>query len=240
GNRLLATMLLPYFNYNPARMPDPYHLVDTIVPAEPVQTGSLGLHFTGNRVDLCLEPFTDDTVKARILLDNYPPSSIGDIFSITRPNADSTKDWPWQTGAVIHTSNITPLTPERWTVRMTETGDSLEWFRFKIYGSITGYDGNGISTKKFISNSGKVIIEPEDWFVKQAWDMFKADFQPGYTITWNVRGTFHDYIDNSESREYTLIQGISNGSHYLQIMPYHHKRIPVEKIIVYKPFLISE
>ncbi|HYW95741.1 MAG TPA: SGNH/GDSL hydrolase family protein, partial [Bacteroidales bacterium] len=63
GNRLLAAMLMPYFNYDPGRTPDPYHLVDTIVPAKPVQPGSLGLHFTGNRVDLYLEPFTNDTVK---------------------------------------------------------------------------------------------------------------------------------------------------------------------------------
>ena len=60
----------------------------------------------------------------------------------------------------------------------------MKRFHFKISGSLTGFDGNGISDEKFVSNSGKVIIEPEDWFVKQAWDKFRVDFRPGYTISW--------------------------------------------------------
>ncbi len=240
GNRLLAGMLFRYFHDDPSRTPDPYHLVDTIVPEADAGSGPLLLNFTGNRADIVLRPVPGDTVRARVLFDQVPPSSLNNIYYITRPNADSTKDWPWQTGAVLRTSHLSPVIPEKWTVTMTSTEDSMKSFHFRLNGSLTGFDGNGISSQKFISNSGRVIIEPEDWFIKEAWDMFRVDFKPGYTITWNVRATCSDYIDTSEKPDYVLVQGTPNTAHILKLSPFQHKKIPVEKIIVYKPFLLSE
>ncbi len=240
GNRLLADMLFRYFNYDPSREADPYHLVDSIVPDKIYGPGPLSLRFTGNRADIQLYPPAGDTSRTRVLIDKYHPSEFMGIYYISRPNADSTKDWPWQTGAIIHTSNHSPLICEKWTVTLTETDDSLRNFRFRIFGSLTGFDGTGTNTEKFISNSGRVIIEPEDWFLKEARDMFNINFNPGYTITWDVNATFADYTDNSEKLKYTLVQGVENRSHILKLSPYGHKNIPVERIIIYKPFLIQE
>ncbi len=240
GNRLLAGMLIRYFKYDPAREADPLHLVDTIFPDKNVSPGALSIRFTGNRLDIRLAPAGNDTVRAKVLIDNNTPSDVQSMYYITRPNADSTKDWPWQTGAVIRISHLAPLVPEKWTITMTTVDDSLKRFHFKISGSLTGFDGNGVSDEKFVSNSGKVIIEPEDWFVKQAWDKFKVDFRPGYTISWAVNITCSDDIDNSERLNYTLIQGMDNRYHVIRLIPYRNKTIPVEKIIIYKPFIVQE
>ncbi len=239
GNRLLANLLFDYFSFDPSREADPYHLVDTVTTQDS-GPGPLSFRFTGNRADLFMEASVGDTVRAKVLFDNHSPSSIDDIYYNTRPNADSTLDWPWQTGAVIHTSNLNHRDCEKWTLEMTSMDDSISSFRFRIYGSLTGYDGNGISSEKFISNSGKLIIEPDDWFIKPAWDRFKVDFRPGYTITWEVRATFADYIDNIDQLNYTLIQGTENRSHFIRLIPFQDRSIPIKSIVIYKPFLLSE
>lgn len=41
--------------------------------------------------------------------------------------------------------------------------DDLKNFKFEVSGSVTGADGIGSNTEKFISKSGRVVIDPVDW-----------------------------------------------------------------------------
>ena len=56
-------------------------------------------------------------------------------------------------------------------MRVVEASADESALRFEVYGSRTGPDGGGVSNERFVSRSGRVVIEPDDWGVKRAFDL---------------------------------------------------------------------
>jgi hypothetical protein len=129
-------------------------------------------------------------------------------------------DWP----AINRISNVKPLLIEDWTLRVIESKDSDFRVRFQVTGSRTGPDGEGISTERFVSRSGRVAIEPGDWAMKRAFDLKHQATPPGFEIHWNVEGQFADVYREQRvedpSKEYrkTLALGLANGPHTLELI----------------------
>lgn len=238
GNRLLADLLFPFFELPAPAEKDPFGLTDTVYVED---TGNINLVFTGTRIDYIPLSPVEKPVSARIMLDGMPPSFQRDACHITRPNADSEKDWPWETGAVFYMVSAIPPLEEEWTIEVTETADSLKWFRFKLTGSLTGFDGYGLSSERFVSNSGRVVIEPEDWFMSEPFHRFGLDIGPGFTVKWRVNCILNDemHIDD-ETERIILFQGIRNDRHTLQIRAYENLRLPGGKLVIYKPYMTEE
>ena len=123
---------------------------------------------------------------------------------------------------------------EDWTLKITSVNaDSTAW-EFEVTGSKTGADGGGSSAKAFVSKSGRVKIEPAAWFRN-------GKVPVGYEIKWKVVPLFADTYqvakieDATREHAVTLAQGLSNGSHTLEISTDGKGIAAVRAIRVYRP-----
>lgn len=245
GNLLLADLLLPYLVYRPELPNDnwknwvkDYHLDDDMQ----WQDGKLTLEFTGNRVDLIAsEHEVNFYPSAQVFIDGKKPSEFKSCYTITRPNETGLEDWPWH-GAIIHVAwQSTPML-EDWTATITGTRSDPQGYEFSLHGSKTGADGAGNSWSKFVSNSGRVILEPEDWFLRDSRNMAGGlQWQIGDTLTWSVLPLFHDTYHSPRTDDLTIeyaqtvVQGIDNTRHTLELIAGDNGIPPLAGIRVYCP-----
>mgnify|MGYP006281743311 CR=1 FL=1 len=238
GNELLSKMLLMFFN--PVDYPDkdPYSLTDTLDLRFEEEVNRMDFTLEGNAVEIILRDSIPGKQKFRVLIDGLPPSEFQGGYYHTRPNKDTTKDWPWETGALYHLENHNELENEHWVLKLTSRDDSLDWFSYELHGSISGFDGAGTSRMPFISNSGKIVIQPEDWFLKKAWERTGIEIEPGYQVKWETYTQATDFITSDlRGEKIWLAQGLTNGRHLLQIVAFGDYPIPIKKIIIHKPYV---
>jgi hypothetical protein len=250
GDFLMAELIKPHLRYIEEHPEDLSKQVITIYEVGrdiKFENGKLALTFEGNRVDVVTS--NDNEISLEVLIDGKRPSEFPECYTITRPNdypdrtwAADDKDWPWEMGAVTRvTWNTVPFV-EDWTLRFTEVSEDVSFFKFEVFGSRTGFDGIGNNKEKFVSNSGRVVIESQDWFIKEAHDFaFEVPIPVGYEVKWTVRPMFVDKIDvheeciNSNSHMITLVQGLQNRSHTLELVSGSGRNIPIRYFKVYKP-----
>jgi hypothetical protein len=200
--------------------------------------GILRLNFVGNRVDVIAGKSHNYKLGvAKIRIDGKPPSEHPGVHAITRSSKALGVWWP----AVSRIGHVRPLVAENWTLRITKTNEEATDFSFEVEGSVTGKDGAGDNKALFVSNSGRVMIEPDSWNV--AWGR-KASGKPvpvGFEVTWSVVPMFVDEYTapkvEDESRVYrtTLAQGLENGPHTLEIIPESDGVVPLREIVVHRP-----
>ncbi|HYO80330.1 MAG TPA: glycoside hydrolase family 2 TIM barrel-domain containing protein [Bryobacteraceae bacterium] len=200
--------------------------------------GRLVVEFDGNRVDL-VSGAGLPSVRARVLIDGKPPSQIPELYVHSRPSEAWGADWT----SINRVSSIKPLLVEDWRVELFDVAPDAAMFRFRVIGSRTGPDGNGLSTERFVSNSGRVVIEPGDWAIKRAYDLRKKPMPEGFVIHWSVLPLFQDLYeapDRSDlTREHSVIlaQGLSNGKHRLELVAEGATAPSVSAVRVYRPAL---
>jgi hypothetical protein len=169
------------------------------------QGDRLTLPFEGNRVDLIS---AKGGGAARVLIDGKKPSEFSECVAFTRTSLSQTGWGP----ALLRVSSEKPRLVEDWTLKVTEADEQI---RFAVTGSKTGPDGEGISSERFVSKSGRVVIEPGDWWVKNIQQMTKAKVPAGFEIKWKAIPLFSDtYAGDSV----TVAQGLPNGKHMLEIV----------------------
>ncbi len=200
--------------------------------------GKLVLEFEGNRVDaVCRE---GSASPARVWIDGKPPSQHPSLYAFTRTTAYPGSNWP----CVLRVGWAKPPQVEDWTLRLTEVSSDGAVCRFTLTGSVTGADGEGISTQRFVSRSGRVVIEPDDWNIPYACRVFGLRVQPGFEIKWNVVPLFVDEFvspgvaDRSIETTVTLAQGLRGRRHLLEIEG--DSRVPISAIRVYCPPLLPK
>jgi hypothetical protein len=134
------------------------------------------------------------------------------------------------------------LVAEDWTLQVLKSTPDGNEIHFRVFGSVTGEDGQGFNTKKFVSNSGRVVIEGGDeWDVARALDYKKKEMPDNYKVTWRIEPHFHDLLSfpdnnyNGTDNAVTLIEGIPNSSHVLRIIPCPGAQLRIKGIRVYCP-----
>ena len=238
GCFLLAELIKPYLVYRPELPADPNGMVRTYVVGEDVhwQDGHLTLEFTGNRVDLIAGEPSDEPGAARVRIDGRRPSQFPEAYAITRPSAIH-NIWP----AVIRISWEKPLILEDWTCRILESDEMGSRFTFEVVGSKTGPDGRGSSDERFVSNSGRVVIDPNDWHMERTCKHAKKPVPDGFEIRWKVVPLFVDRYEapsvDDPTREHatTLIQGIANARHELELVAESGNPPAIQAVRVYRP-----
>lgn len=205
------------------------------------KNGKLTLDFTGNRVDVISSPL--GTAQAKILIDGQPPSEISELYIFTRPNYTPKVDWPWDVSAPFHISWQKPPIEEDWTITIlsveSKEPETLN-FTFKLTGTKTGIDGVGSNKEPFISNSGRVVILPEHWWLKTHSNK-SSPIQPGYELKFSSQLLGTDIYQKPKFRGFerestvTLAQGLKNEQHTLEIIPLEPGKVPIDAIRIYKP-----
>lgn len=226
GNELLAELIKPHLvHLTDAPSAGWRDLVREYQVGEDVkwEGNKLALDFDGNRVDLIADPDATAAAgaKATILIDGKPPSAFSELYAITRPSNTVGVDWP----AIVRISRgPTSLQVEEWTLRVKEVLADGRQCTFELFGSKTGLDGGGRSDLPFTSNSGRVVIQPEDWYIAQSRDHSGQAMPAGHEIRWSVIPMFADAymrpedIDSASEHATTVAQGLENGRHRMEII----------------------
>lgn len=251
GNWLMAELIKPYLLYHPKFKHDPFGLVTDYVIGNNIAfvNDTLTLDFSGNRVDLIPEKTGHSPAdSACIYLDGSRPSDFQSCYFYTRPYNDNGDSWPWSLGSMVRMQNQVPLVIEQWTLRYTDINQPYDCFSFEVSGSVTGFDGSGISTADFISNSRRVIIaggevdSGGDWHVKRSNSVTGTEVSTGDEVKWDIYRICNDkYVpavsaDTTYENPVTLFQTIPNTKHKLQIIRTGNGKVPVRLIRVYRPY----
>jgi hypothetical protein len=118
-------------------------------------------------------------------------------------------------------------------------------FSFEAIGSKTGRDGTGTSAKRFVSNSGRIVIEtkvekPAMGF-ESDWSCDIKQVQPGAEVKFQCYALHADRYaaaasqDPSLESSVTLVQGIANGKHRLVLTADDPARVRLGALRVYRP-----
>lgn len=201
--------------------------------------GKISLTFEGNRVDLIANGAI--TQPAEIRIDGKKPSEIPELYGFT--HALSTPGGKW--AVILKIGSQKPLILEEWTMDVTKEAGSEKLFNFTVRGSKTGEDGSGRSDQPFVSKSGRILIDPEDWNVE--YSLALSGIKPipeKLVVRWSVVPHFRDTFAPESSKDLTVenvvtvAQGLSNGKHTLEIIG--NTQTPLEAIRVYRPPFVAK
>ena len=195
--------------------------------------GKLRLEFDGTRIDAILGEGSAHPAAVRI--DGKKPSEIPSLYGFTRMKSRPGGKWP---PIANISSEALPLV-EEWTLTAT-LDESGETYAFSLSGSKTGPDGEGRSDERFVSNSSRFVIDPEDWNVDFAMALAGVRPRPkSFVATWKTEPRFVDQFvspgiaDSAVETTVTLAQGLSNGPHVLEIEG--DKSTPIRALRAYQP-----
>ncbi len=178
----------------------------------------LKLEFEGNRVVALAAPGNGGT--AGILIDGKKPGEFPSCYTVTRPSGTPHIGWP----AIKRIGRENPVVIEEWTARLTGFNEAQDDFTFAVTGSVTGADGEGTGKQKFVSRSGRVVIEPADWVLAYDRKVSKKPAPAEFVVRWKVVPLFVETYTAPEvkdpAREHptVLVSDLPNGRHTLELV----------------------
>ncbi len=219
GEWLMAELLKAYLAPLPAKAGyDPLDepRVRTVPVALTPGQDSCRLEFTGTRADLLFKPTARDSVS--VLVDGKPPSSIPELYGFTRVSAFPASDWP----VLLKVNGGSPLVAEDWSIKIDQVSPDGKLCHFTLAGSRTGEDGEGTSTNRFVSKSGRIVIEPDDWNLAYCIGVFKRPLPENHLATWRAVLRGADAASPPAPAPgtegcVTLAQGLAPGKHVLEL-----------------------
>ena len=195
----------------------------------------LKLEFEGNRVVALAAAGAAGTAK--VLIDGKKPSELPECYSFTRPSGTPGVGWP----GIMKISWKTPPVIEEWTAVCRDFNDKHDDFKFTVTGSVTGPDGEGSGKKKFVSKSGRIVIEPKDWVFAYDRQVSKKRAPDNWKVRWKVIGLFTDTYTPPKvakaAKEYAtvLASNLANGKHTLELVATGGRKPALRALRVYKP-----
>ena len=183
GCQLMAAIVKAHLKVTEPRFPSPAEAWNTLQPITPEMWNDNVMEIAWTGAHLDLQYFTGMSAQCRITLDGKPLSEAPPWMIATRATNYPGSIWPC---LLRSRSNVMRL-EEDWRIELTEIDQEYKNIRFKLHGSITGDDGTGSTAERFISKSGRVVIEPDDWGFQYARRVFGAKLEKGFTIHWQVK-----------------------------------------------------
>jgi hypothetical protein len=210
GCFVMAEIVKRYLVYKPALLTEEAKTSVTTMP--PGKGGKL--EFEGNRVDLV------GGKAGRVLIDGKAPAEIPGCVAFTRTSLSQSFWGP----ALLRVSSAKPRVIEDWTLKVLEVDEKAERIRFSVTGSVTGSDGEGVSAERFESKSGRVVIEPGDWWIQNVQNFTKKAIPVGFEVKWKA-------VLLGDPAAGTVVQGLPNGKHVLELAD----AVGVQAVRVYRP-----
>lgn len=176
-------------------------------------TGKTTLRFTGNRV--VAVSGGKGAGSATVALDGKPMAGQAELWAVSRP---STGPKIWMP-AIKQVSFEKPLLKEEWTLTcLPDSAPDGKKIHFKLAGSLTGDDGEGTSDVRFVSKSGRAVIEPADWHLAWSLGYKKLTLPENFQVKWKTYPLFTaNYEPQPAGAETVLVQNCSNGPHTLTL-----------------------
>jgi len=238
GRWLMAELLKRYLVYLPDESQGQWKdTVKTYVVGKDIQwkDGKLTLKFEGNRVVALAGAGSGK--ECSVLIDGRRISDHPECYTFTRPSGTPGVGWP----SIKKISSQKPPVLESWEAVCTGFNEKQTEFTFTIKGSVTGPDGSGNAKQKFVSNSGRIVIESEDWVFEYDKQVSNKKAPDGFKVHWNVElmGTdeYATPVAENPAKEYptVLASNLDNGSHTLELAAKDGNKPTIKAIVVYKP-----
>lgn len=237
GDRLMARLVGEALLKKASKPPEGWRDPVTDIPVQ-WKDGRAVIEFEGNRVEaLAARGQRQPWTRARVLIDGKKPSEHQGVYHHMLPTHATGVDWPW----FIQVGRQAPLAAEEWTVTILETDEANKVVRSKVRGSVTGEDGVGVSTERFVSRSGRVVIEAGDWHLARAYSLRKVLTPVGALCRWRtVMLAADDYTppaieDATREHPVVLASGLTNGRHRLELTAETNEPPLLEGVRVYRP-----
>ena len=241
GEWFMAECVKAYLRYDLKLGPSPAEdWVKTFEVGKDVHwaDGKLQLDFEGSRVEAICKP--GSAAPAAVRINGRNPSEFAELYGFTRAVTKPEGKWLVKWPVIAPIGSEKPLLLEDWTLEARKDPENDQLFTFSISGSKTGPDGEGHSDARFVSKSGRIVIETNDWNVPYA--MSLAGIKPvpeKFTITWNVQPHFADEFvspgvkDSATETTVTLAQGLPYNKYRLEISG--GDATPIAAVRIYQP-----
>ncbi len=181
--------------------------------------GVLDCSFTGSVVSV----ETTDPLASRmeVWVDGKRPSELPELYGFSPVSPTHFANWP----ALTRVGSEQPLVEEEWTMTPHDFSSDSQRFAFSVRGSVTGPDGEGTNTQRFVSRSGRVVIEPGDHWLSLAVHWSGGRPVPeGYEAHWRVDRHFLEELPARTAPAYgarivpRVLQGLADGPHRLRLV----------------------
>ena len=195
--------------------------------------GKLTLPFDGNRVDLIFGE--DSGPPAQVRIDGKKPSEFPELYVPSRPYLIPRCYAP----PILRVQAEKTRVVEDWVLTVTDMSPDRTWFKYKVEGSVTGADGEGDTRSRFVSKSGRVVLDPDDFHLAFSLALSRDPAATRVECRWSVVPLFRDEFVVPERRNpfgetvVTVAQGLPNGRHMLEISG--SPETPIAAIRVYRP-----
>jgi hypothetical protein len=172
------------------------------------------VNFDGSRLELLSnQPLV---VWPSVTIDEHSPKDIDGCYQVTRSSPlKSVPDWP----ALRRITLLHDHTAEDWTATITNITPDQKLVDFTVRASATGDEGNGNSSRKYVSKSGQLSIDGDDWMFEWGYDLKHIPLQVPAEVHWSVqyicsgKPEVVDRGDGMTEYRYVLGAGLSNGKH---------------------------
>ena len=245
GEWLMAECVQAYLRYDPKLGRSPTEdWVKTYTVGKDLHwiDGKLRLVFDGSRVEVVCQAGSAAPVAVRI--DGRKPSEWPELYGFTRAMTQPAGKWLVKWPVIAPVGSQAPLLVEDWTLEVTRDAQSEQRFTGTLTGSKTGPDGTGASDERFVSKSGRVVIETNDWNVAYALSLGGIKPVPErFTVKWQVKPRFVDEFiapavkDPAIETTVTLAQGLPNTRHALELTG--SETTAIAAIRIYRPPLAA-
>ena len=181
---------------------------------------------------------------ASVQIGGRGPSEWPELYGFTRAVTTPEGKWPVKWPPMAPVGSQKPLLIEDWSLAVAKDPDSGNVFNFSLPGSKTVTDGEGRSHARFVSNSGRIVLEINDWNVSYALNVASISPAPDtFTVKWKAEPRFVDEFASPGVKHpaiettVTLAQGLPNGRHTLEISG--GDQTPISALRIHRPPLQS-
>lgn len=190
--------------------------------------------FIGNRVEIELDTLNDPNTEIVVLIDGKRPSSMRNSYYITRPGIGYKS---WMPAVKLISLGVTFPRVEDWKLIITEINREKKYFKYRVVGSITGYDGEGTSEADFVSNTKRIKINKEDFHLFRTEEIIGLETPIDFEIKFSVKLAVEDTIKRlPNNSRHTVFRDFEVDEHSLKLKVLQGQSRP-NKVIIYQPYL---
>jgi hypothetical protein len=170
-----------------------------------------------------------------VRIDGKKPSEFPELYAATqtvmRPRTYSP--------SIMRVQREKPWVLEDWTLTVTEMSPDRSLLKFKVKGSVTGEDGEGDTGHRFVSKSGRVVIDVDDYAFAYAFHWMHNKGSTSVEVRWSIVPLFADEFALPDKKNpfgdtvVTVAQGLTNGKHTLEVTG--SPETPIQAVRVYRP-----
>jgi hypothetical protein len=237
GNELIAEFFNRYFDnlvedWNGQTEQNVFSIsADAAKHSDGIQT----VHFHGSRLELLSNQPLE---VSSVMIDKRSPNDIDGCYQVTRSSPlKSIPDLP----ALRRITLLHDHTAEDWAATITNITPDQKFVEFTVRASDTGDQGNGSSSRKFLSKSGQLSIDGEDWMFEWGYALKQVPLQVPTEVHWSVQYICSgnpeviDRGDGTTEYRYVLGAGLSNGNHTAELTLPPNEPANAVEFRAYKP-----